>query len=168
MTPGIIRAQTINIGFVCAVAELLLPNAFWYSQLEEWDYQNTQWTNTERGEITGCYGRTTAWARPPHAHQCVEQPPTPKSAATWPSSCPLYAFILSQSLSGLPVNHSTPLPSPVCRREGGRMQEGNVLRLSVWYSEAWPSTDSNCWLKAAFAGSPLFLFYLPQIIIVFA
>lgn len=35
MTPGIIRIQTINIGFVCAVAELLLPHTFHCLEVEE-------------------------------------------------------------------------------------------------------------------------------------
>lgn len=49
-------------------------------------------------------------------------------------------------------SHSCPLLFAGGREDAGR----ECFKLSVWHSEAWPSADSNCWLKAAIAGSPLF------------
>lgn len=110
-------------------------------EVEEWDYQNTQWTNTAREEVTGCWGRRTAWAGPPHARQCVEQALTPKPAARWPPCSTLYARILSQSLSGLPVNHPTLLPSAICRRKGG-------CRKGVFQAKCLtPRSLTLCWHK---------------------
>lgn len=47
--------------------------------------------------------------------------------------------------------HSSPLLFARGREDAGR----ECFRPSVRHPEAWPSADSNCWLKAAVTGSPL-------------
>lgn len=68
--PGIITVQTVRIGYAHAVAKLLLPHMFCCLEVEEWGYQNTQWANRAREEVTE-EGEQLGPASPPAMHTSV-------------------------------------------------------------------------------------------------